>query len=1324
MATLLLQVVGTAVGSVLGGPIGAAIGSAVGATAGNFLDRSLLAGGPAHYEGPRLSSLNGITAAEGAPIPRLYGRARLGGQVIWATALEEVATRSKVRSGGKGSPSTPTQTTYSYFANVAIGLCEGEIAFVRRVWADGKLLDLTTVTMRVYRGDEAQRPDPLIVAKEGRADLPGYRGLAYVVFERLPLADYGNRLPVLSFEVVRPVQGLARMVRAIDLIPGATEFGYETSPVTRLAGYGVSAGENRNQLTHRTDFQASLDALQALCPNLVSVALVVAWFGDDLRAGHCTIRPKVNLTEKVTSGMEWAAAGLTRSVADQVSKVDGRPAFGGTPSDASVLHAIADLKLRGLSVTLYPFIMMDVPAGNALPSPYGGTGQPPYPWRGRITCDPAPGQPGSSDRSSAAEQQVAAFFGAASASGFGTVLSAERVVVSYAGDIGDGIPVYADQPGSLAYSGAALDWGLRRFILHHAALARLAGGVDGFLIGSEMVALTRIRGADGQFPAVSALKQVAGDVRNVLGPQTRIGYAADWTEYGGYVVDADLRFPLDPLWADPAIDFVGIDFYAPLSDWRDGRDHLDAALAHSIHDLDYLTARIRSGEAFDWYYASAEDRDAQRRTPITDGAYGKPWVYRQKDIASWWSYPHHERLNGIEQPGPTAWVPQSKPVWLTEFGIPAVDKGTNAPNVFPDPKSSESAYPHYSRGSRDDLIQARGIEALYRAFDPGHPEYVPGSNPVSAIYGGPMIDPDRIHLWTWDARPFPAFPHVTEVWSDGANWTTGHWLTGRLEGVPLDRLIEAMLADFGLDAPLFTDVDGFVDGYVIDRPLTPRAALEPIASLYGVEAIVASGRLRFSGRRADQGRAIEVFDCVPDRAGQLVNRSRVQESELPHEVSINFVESALDYRPLSVSSRKLAGGSKRETRIAVAALLPRAEAQRLADTALQEAWAGRDSLELTLRPGLLDLEVGDLISLFEPGGPRLYRLTALTDGLARVASARAVEPSIYDAAAGASTLATLPSASVAGPPYLLVLDLPAAEGDPVGLQYVAASAAPWPGGLTIWRSAEGNSFTPALTLAQPAIHGVTSSPLGAGPLWRWDEANSLTVRLARGSLSSLDPGAVLAGGNTIALRGADGAWELLGFARADLVGVGTYRLSRLLRGLRGSEPQAMREVPAGQPFVVLDEAVGTLAAGVSSLEHAFLYRVAPSDRDYTDPSAIAFKAVVTGLALQPLAPVHLKASRSAIGVTLGWTRRSRVDGDPWGPLEIPLGESSESYLVEISDGPTLRRSITVATPSLVYAAADELADFGSPQSVLSIRVRQISAEVGPGAPLETLVRVA
>ncbi|MFN3616345.1 MAG: glycoside hydrolase TIM-barrel-like domain-containing protein, partial [Rubrimonas sp.] len=122
---------------------------------------------------------------------------------------------------------------------------------------------------------------------------------------------------------------------------------------------------------------------------------------------------------------------------------------------------------------------------------------------------------------------------------------------------------------------------------------------------------------------------------------------------------------------------------------------------------------IAGGEGFDWFYASAADRSAQVRTPITDGAAGKPWVFRYKDLRAWWTNAHYDRPGGVESGTPTAWVPQSKPVWFTELGCPAIDRGTNQPNVFFDPKSSESFTPHFSRGWRDDAIQRAYLEATY-----------------------------------------------------------------------------------------------------------------------------------------------------------------------------------------------------------------------------------------------------------------------------------------------------------------------------------------------------------------------------------------------------------------------------------------------------------------------------------------------------------------------------------------------------------------------------------------------------------------------------------
>jgi hypothetical protein len=155
------------------------------------------------------------------------------------------------------------------------------------------------------------------------------------------------------------------------------------------------------------------------------------------------------------------------------------------------------------------------------------------------------------------------------------------------------------------------------------------------------------------------------------------------------------------------------------------------------------------------------------RTPITDGA-GKPWVFRTKDLRSWWSNHHTDRPGGVETGAPTAWVPGSKPIRFTEIGCPAIDLGANQPKVFTDPKSSESFAPSFSRGWRDDAMQRAYLEAALGDWSD------PANNPLSSVYGGQMVHVPTCAAWAWDPRSYPFFLALTDVWTDGANWRLGH----------------------------------------------------------------------------------------------------------------------------------------------------------------------------------------------------------------------------------------------------------------------------------------------------------------------------------------------------------------------------------------------------------------------------------------------------------------------------------------------------------------------------------------------------------------------
>lgn len=1288
MATLVLQAAGAFVGGLFGS-LGATIGGAAGAIGGYLVDQSLIAS-TRHITGSRLSAMQPMTAEEGAPLPRVYGAARVSGTLIWATRFEE--KKSTSRQGAKGGPRV---TTYSYFANMAFAIAEGPIGGIRRIWADGSELDRAGIEIRVHRGDEAQLPDPLIEARQGDNNAPAYRGTAYVVFEQFPLADYGNRIPQLSFEVLRPVGALAEGLRSVVLIPGATEFGLSPAAVTCKPSGGKTQAFNRNALRADSDWTAALDELQALAPNLQSVSLVVPWFGDDLRAGNCTVRPGVTHRETMAESEAWSVEGISRSGAHLISTVDERAAYGGTPSDASVVGAIADLKARGLKVTLYPLVMMDIPAGNGLPDPWGGMEQAAYPWRGRITCFPAPLQPSSADRTGAADAQLSAFIGGAIPANFGA------------------------PGGSINYSGNPFDWGYRRFVLHYARLAVLAGGVDAFLIGSELRGLTTVRGAAGNFPFVDALCTLAADVRGVVGAGTALTYAADWSEYFGYHPadgTGDVHFHLDPLWAHSAIDAVGIDNYMPLSDWRD--EDYGVANADGVpapYDLDALARQVAGGEGHDWYYASTADRESRTRTPITDLA-GKPWVYRFKDLGSWWANAHYDRVDGAESVIASPWSPRSKPIWFTELGCPAIDKGPNQPNVFLDPKSSESAAPHFSDGSRSDLAQNRFLRAHLRHWSgSGDGAADPADNPVSPIYGGRMVDPGQMSVWAWDTRPFPEFPLDRGLWGDGENWRFGHWLNGRLSGVATDELIAAIFADFGMSGGSTRAVDGFLSGYVVTGPGSARDALEPLLDVFGIDAFETGDGLVFQCDRRVPASETTLNEFV-ERDGQgPIQAVLADRSDLPGTSKLDFIDPMRNYQAGEETAERAEGRGQGTDTLQFPGAIEHGQAHALAESRLTALWTGRSTIAFDLPWREAALEVGDTVVV--DGGR--YRLTKVEDGTARHVEGRSVVRNVpFPDPAPLPEIRSTEAALLQGPPLFSLLDLPLWPGaEETAAQFrIACFSDPWRR-ASVFASPETTGYTERATVPDAATMGVLSAPLApASAVSRLDRSATMTVRLYGGALSPVPVQQLLNGANTALLLAPSGRWEVMQFLEAEEIAADTWTLSGLLRGQLGTEAEAAMARDAGAAFVLIDDAVAP--AGLKSGEIGLMlnWRVGLAGRDFSDRYYSTVSAAGGLRALEPLSPVHLKGRiRSSGDVDISWVRRGRIDADSWLGSDIPLGEESEEYLLEIVAGGASVRTVDLTAAQWTYASADRAADLGGLSAPFDVSVSMVSARVGAGA---------
>lgn len=1263
MATLLLQAAGAALGGVFGAT-GAAIGTAAGALGGYLIDSALI-NATRHIEGARLSGARPLTAEEGAPMARVFGQARLSGTVIWATRFEETARTE--RQGGKGGPKV---TTYSYYANLAIGLCEGPVAAIRRVWADGKELDLTGVEMRFHPGDEAQMPDPLIEAKQGEGLAPPYRGTAYVVFERLALERFGNRIPQFQVEVIRPVGELENKVRAVCVIPGSTEHGYAPVLVTATPRKGETQEVNRHVLYAGSDWEASLDELQAVCPNLEHVSLIVAWFGDDLRAGECRLRPGVVSASGGGESESWSVAGMGRGDAGVrvVSLSDGKPAYGGTPSDASVIAAIADLKARGLKVTLCPFILMDVPAGNALPDPWSDGDQPAYPWRGRICCDPAIGQPGSADRTAGAATQIANF---------------------------------ADNAE-----------GYRRMVNHYASLSAAAGGIDALVIGSEMRGLTQVRDDAGTFPFVAALKALAAEARGIVGPACAITYAADWSEYFGYHPDdgtGDVFFHLDPLWADANIDAVGIDNYMPLSDWRDEDaadpdGNPDGQVQASDHSA--FGKAIAGGEGYDWYYASDADRRGRIRTPITDGLAGKPWVFRAKDIASWWANEHHERTDGIENPTPTDWTPGAKPVWFMELGCPAIDKGATQPNVFTDAKSAESAVPWFSGGGRDDAEQRAFLQSHLEHWSSG-----PEANPLSPVTGDPMVDISRIFLWAWDTRPFPAFPMATDVWGDGENWLTGHWLNGRLGAAPLAEVAEILLGE----TARMTVADA-VQGVIVAQPASPRDVLEPLATAFGWSASdAAAGGMALGAEGACATRMIPDGDVVDIDGQALRDVTEAQKSDLSAEVVAVYRDALNDYQSATSSSRRLETGSTGQETVDLPVIADASVIDAIADRMLARAWAHGRLLRLSLPGRYADLAPGDVFAFASKPSERW--LATRTD----LADALSVEATPVQRRPANTRRPHLPAqrpqalGDTAGVPDTVLLDLPLSAGAAPEDRFMLAAWSSPPRLQAVYVSPEASGFEYRTQALSNAVIGALVAPLAGWFSGRFDHANAIELSVPTGEFESVTRTAIFAGRNMLAVESANGGWEVIQFLNAEEISAGNWRLTGLLRGQGGTEDAMAAGAIAGARVVLLNEAVVPAGLKAGEIGLALNLRIGVAGRPFTDRYFETVEATGGLRALTPLAPVHLKArSLDDGGIALSWIRRTRVDGDSWLATEVPLGEDEERYAVRIYEGETLVFSAAATEQALTLDAATVTA-LGIGASV-DFEVAQISRAVGEGIP--------
>jgi hypothetical protein len=1217
MASIILSAAGTAAGAATGMPYAAAIGARLGRMVGGMVDQSAFGKGNKvrHGQSARLSELVVQTSTYGKMIPIVYGTVRIAGNIIWALPIKEVATTSTSSSsagGGKGGGKvTQTSTNYSYYTTLAIAICEGEINNLQRIWADAKQLDLSQYTVRFYTGSEGQLPDPFIQSCEGVENTPAYRGLAYVVIEDFPLADYGNRIPNFTFEVTKRAfdndygdDNVEALVRGVVMIPGAGEFVYDTEIVQKISGESVDgqwvqqgnqSAVNMHNQQGKANAQVALSQLQEICPNVEWVSVVVAWFGDSLDIATCSVMPGVEYkVGAVTTPNDWGVAGYDRASARQITLEEGSAIYGGTPDDESLLRYVQELRSRGFKVVFYPILFMDVEG---------------KPWRGQLT--------GSAG-------EVTSFFTKTA--------------------------------------------GYNAFISHYANL--LSDKVDAFVIGSELKGLTSITSAAGVYPAVSQLVSLASTVKPLLASGVKLTYAADWSEYhhaaGGW-------YHMDPLWASPNIDMIGIDAYFPLTD-----------ADSSVYDIDQLKHGWTSGEGYEWYYSDAE-RTVQ--TPLTE-------AYAWKNIEWFWKHAHVNPGGGI-----TAWVPESKKIWFMEYGFPSVDCSSNQPNVFFDPNSVNGGFPYKSKGSVDFRAQRAAIAATelqWRDSD--------------------MIE--RMFLWCWDARPYPHWPDMRSVWADGGLWQYGHWVQGKFGISSLPAVVNALVARAGLDTVDVAGLSTQLEGYVIDSPRSVRASLETLQHAYFFDCVESGDVLRFVHRGDMQDIHIDASELVQFEGGgeSGCKITRQQEIELPRRLNIVYLNRLLNYQATTQYAQREVTESNEIETLDLPIVLSDTVAKSIVETSLKELWASRTAYEFHLPMRYACIEPADSIVLNMGAMQHRLRVLSTHFGGAGIMRIRAVAEvgGLYDNTTRVDDESLLVPGSLLIPlTRIEMFELPTLPGETGDASYLriacAGTAEGWKGSV-IYRSDDGGAdYGRFATSMGAAAMGTTATMLASGSTTVIDQKNTLDVLLlGDAELHSTSELAMLNGRNA-ALVGQ----EIIQFQYAELISAGKYRLSGLLRGRLGTD-WAVSGHTAGERFILLNQAVEKQVVASQLIGLSRLYKAVTLGQSVAAVEPVSYTH--QGIGFKPLSPVQVRAVRNVGGdVNLSWVRRSRIDADWRDHVDVPLAEATELYDVEILDGAAVKRSFfALSSPVVTYSAAQQIADFGAPQSSISVRVYQLSNRVGRG----------
>ncbi|KAF8818421.1 glycoside hydrolase/phage tail family protein [Rickettsia endosymbiont of Cardiosporidium cionae] len=725
----------------------------------------------------------------GSPIPLIFGKTICHGKIIWSTDIKYQHKSYQVQNlfniATHGN-SKNSKDDFEYYISFAIAICEGEILEINRIFYNNKDIDISTYNFRIYHGSETQLPDPTIAANN-RGVAPAFRDLAYIVFKDLPLSDFNNSIPYFTFEVTRQAKIQNTNYNLLeDMI----------TSMVMIPGSGEYVYDTKIQSKFlKNEYNFIYQQQQINANNIYNIS-------DSVHS--------LNQLQSTCKNLEWISVVVCWFADDLDIK------------NCTIRPAVEYIEQDGTEYT-EEWYVSKYNRKNAFQIGRDKINRPRY---------------------------------------GGTVN--DKSVIRYIKTLKDrGLSVMfyplilldtEQKPWRGKISGNANDikkffhnpQGYNEFILHYANLVK--DYVDVFVIGSEMVGITKIRDNDNSFPAVQELVKLTEIVKKIVGHKVLITYAADWSEYHHTTQG---WYHLDQLWSSPNIDFIGIDAYFPVTNSK------ESEIEQNLIDIGWET-----GEGYDYYVDDSGNK--HRLSP----------EYAWKNIEYWWNH-HHVNPDGNK----TSWQPKSKKIWFTEFGFPSIDKSSNRPNVFFDPTCAEGGVPDYSNGNTDFSIQRRAIKSFITYWSSKY--YV-----------------EKMFLWCWDARPYPAWPHLN-IWADGYLWEKGHWVNNKLG----HTTVAAIIADISQRAGIaekslkLEHIDQKIEGITFDRKITYIEAINNLRIGYFFDIVSNdSDYIVYITRSKAKAQYINTKDMIKISDTSLISISEIPTSSIINKIDLYYQNNTDNYQ--------------------------------------------------------------------------------------------------------------------------------------------------------------------------------------------------------------------------------------------------------------------------------------------------------------------------------------------------------------------------------------------------------------------------------------------